>query len=95
MKLFRRKKDYENVSIQADRVEIKSTTPTDHTVPTSAQARTEQSMVEIVAADSARHEVIKEAKEVNRHLKNLLVENGFTIKIYLAAGGKHKKEKEE
>lgn len=93
MKLFRRKKNYENVNISADRVEITNVQPTE-TVETP-MTDADRSMVEVVAADNARHEVIREAKEVNQHLKNLLIENGFTIKIYLAAGGKHKKEREE
>ncbi len=40
-------------------------------------------------------EASKEAKAMvdaaNEHLNTLLVENGFTLKIYLATGGQHRK----
>jgi hypothetical protein len=44
--------------------------------------------IEIVASKAATEKTIREAEEASRKLNNLLVENGFTIKIYLAAGGK-------
>lgn len=43
---------------------------------------------EIVAHKTATDKVVKEAEEASQKLNKLLVENGFTIKIYLAAGGK-------
>lgn len=46
--------------------------------------------VEVVVHQNAAKEVVEEAIAVNEKLKNLLDENGFTIKIYLAAGGKMK-----
>ena len=44
--------------------------------------------IEIVAHKTATDKVIKEAEDASKKLNKLLVENGFTIKIYLAAGGK-------
>lgn len=38
---------------------------------------------------SANQEATDKAKEVNKHLNDLLEENGFTIKIALAAGRKN------
>lgn len=43
------------------------------------------SRVEVEVDKNARKEVKEAAKEVNTHVKNLLVENGFTLKIVLAA----------
>lgn len=77
MGLFRRKK-VDSVNIQADKVELNTPTPT----------KEDEALLEIVAHDDARKEVVEKAKQVNNHLKELLVENGFTIKIYLAAGGR-------
>lgn len=51
----------------------------------------EQKIIEIVADKKAQHEVIQQAKEASERLNTLLVENGFTLKIYLAAGGKNPK----
>lgn len=55
---------------------------------------TEQShdhRVEVVVHQNAAKEVVNEAKTVNEQLNKLLLDNGFTLKIYLAAGGKTKK----
>ncbi len=46
--------------------------------------------IEIVAHKTATKEVLREAKKATEHLNELLVENGFTLKIYLAAGGTHR-----
>lgn len=48
------------------------------------------SRVEVELHKSASEGAAKKADETNQHLKDLLVENGFTLKIYLAAGGKLK-----
>lgn len=45
------------------------------------------SRVEVELHKSASEGAAKKAKETNKHLNDLLVENGFTLKIYLAAGG--------
>lgn len=45
--------------------------------------------IEIVAHKEAKDAVVRETKEANEKLNRLLVDNGFTLKIYLAAGGKH------
>lgn len=46
------------------------------------------SRVEVELEKDATNEAVAKAKETNKHLNDLLVENGFTLKIYLAAGGK-------
>lgn len=52
------------------------------------------SRVEIEVHKGASEQAAKKADEVNQHVKDLLVENGFTLKIYLAAGGQlHQKKK--
>lgn len=60
----------------------------------SPQGNTEQShdhRVEVVVHQNAAKEVVEEAKTANEMLNKLLLDNGFTLKIYLAAGGKTKK----
>ena len=53
-----------------------------------------QSRVEVELHKNASQEAAEKAKQVDKHVKELLVENGFTLKIYLAAGGQlsHKKQ---
>lgn len=53
-----------------------------------------QSRVEVELHKNASEEAARKADETNKHLTDLLVENGFTLKIYLAAGGqvRHKKQ---
>jgi len=46
--------------------------------------------VEVEVAKDASKQAAETAKKVNQHFTDLLVENGITVKIYLAAGGKHK-----
>lgn len=48
--------------------------------------------VEVVVHKNATQESVAMADDANKKLNQLLVENGFTLKIYLAAGGKYKKE---
>lgn len=52
------------------------------------------SRVEVELHKGASEDAAKKADETNKHLTDLLVENGFTLKIYLAAGGQlsHKKQ---
>jgi len=52
-----------------------------------------ESRVEIELHKNASEEAAEKAKEVNTHLNDLLVQNGFTLKIALAAGAelRHKK----
>lgn len=50
-----------------------------------------ETSIEIVAHKDAKAGVIKEAHQVNAQLNKLLVGNGFTLKIYLAAGGRQPK----
>jgi hypothetical protein len=46
---------------------------------------TPTSRVEVEVHKTASEQAVKKAKEANEHLKELLVQNGFTLKIYLAA----------
>lgn len=55
---------------------------------------TPQSRVEIEVAKDASREAAEKAKEVNAHVKDLLVENGFTLKIVLAAHNPSARKKE-
>jgi hypothetical protein len=50
------------------------------------------SRVEIEVHKNANQEAREKAQEANAHLTDLLVENGFTLKIFLAAGGKNPHE---
>lgn len=50
------------------------------------------SRVEIELHKNASEQAAKKADQTNEHLKELLVENGFTLKIYLAAGGHQPKK---
>ena len=50
------------------------------------------SRVEVEIDKSASREAAEKAKKANEHLNTLLVENGFTLKIYLAAGGQSSKK---
>lgn len=45
------------------------------------------SRVEIELSKDANKDAAEKAKQVNAHVNDLLVQNGFTLKIYLAAGG--------
>lgn len=49
------------------------------------------SRVEVEINKNASREAAEKAKKANEHLNTLLVDNGFTLKIYLAAGGQSKK----
>lgn len=46
------------------------------------------SRVEVELHKNATREAADQAAAANEHLRELLVDNGFTLKIYLAAGGK-------
>lgn len=46
-----------------------------------------QAIIEIEANKNAHHEAVVKAKAASEDLNSLLVENGFTLKIYLATGG--------
>ena len=45
------------------------------------------SRVEIQLHKNASEDAALKATQTNQHLNDLLIENGFTLKIYLAAGG--------
>lgn len=51
------------------------------------------SRVEVELHKGASEQAAAKAIAVNQHVKDLLVENGFTLKIYLAAGGQLQKKK--
>jgi undecaprenyl pyrophosphate synthase len=46
--------------------------------------------VEVVVSKEATKKEVELAKEANKQLQNLLLENHFTIKIFLATGGRAK-----
>jgi hypothetical protein len=50
------------------------------------------SRVEVELHKNASVDAARKADYTNKHLKELLVENGFTLKIYLAAGGHQPKK---
>lgn len=54
------------------------------------EANRKRSNIEIVAHRRATKNVVEETKEVNKKLQDLLLKNHFTIKIFLATGGKKK-----
>lgn len=47
----------------------------------------QSSRVEVEIQKDASAEAHSKAIQANQHLNDLLVENGFTLKIFLAAGG--------
>lgn len=55
----------------------------------------ESSRVEIELQKDATKKAVETAKRVNESMKELLVENGFTLKIYLATGGHIKTNRKE
>ena len=63
-----------------------------HEAPITIQPPAE-SRVEVEIAKDASKEAVEKAKNANEHLKELLVNNGFTLKIYLAAHTPANKQK--
>lgn len=61
---------------------FKRKTNEDYSIQPPASSR-----VEVELHKSATAAAAEKAKKANEHLNDLLVENGFTLKIYLAAGG--------
>lgn len=53
-----------------------------------------QNRVEVELHKNATVEAANKAKEANNHLNDLLAANGFTLKIYLAAGGQIQQKKQ-
>lgn len=45
--------------------------------------------VELPEHQRARKEAVDEAKKATENLKEIINRNGFTLKIHIAAGGKH------
>ena len=45
------------------------------------------SRVEVEVAKDASIQAAETAKKINKHVQDLFEENGFTIKIFIAAGG--------
>lgn len=58
---------------------------------TETSAKELSDIVELQAAKNAQREAFSEAEKEVKKLNRLLVENGFTPKIYLATGGKIRK----
>ena len=57
--------------------------------------QTEATRVEVIANREAKKEVIDKARQINKELNSTLIRNGFTLKIYVAAGGGHPHERNE
>lgn len=53
-----------------------------------------QSRVEVELHKNATAEAAEKAKQANEHLNELLLANGFTLKIYLAAGGQVRQKRQ-
>ena len=49
--------------------------------------------IEIEAGKQATKKAIEEARRANEELNKVLVKNGFTVKIFVATGGKHREGK--
>lgn len=60
----------------------RSRTPVDQAIETASK-------IQVVAHKNATKNQIEEVKRANDQLNGVLARNGFTIKIYLAAGGSH------
>lgn len=58
-------------------IDIYDALPTEH-----------KASIEIVAHKNAQEDEIKKVKIANKHLQEVFEKNHFTLKIYLAAGGK-------
>lgn len=54
----------------------------------------QSSRVEVELHKGANKEAARKAEAVNEHLNDLLIENGITLKLYIAAGGKPPKKRE-
>jgi len=52
-----------------------------------------KSRIEIEVHKTANKEAAEKAKRTSKDLNELLVENGFTLKLYMAAGGKPPRKK--
>jgi hypothetical protein len=52
----------------------------------------QQSRVEVELHKGANAQATEKANAVNQHLKDLLIENGITLKLYIAAGGDLRKK---
>ncbi len=53
------------------------------------------SRVEVELHKGASEDAAKKADQTNKHLTDLLVNNGFTLKIYMAAGHQYPPPKKE
>lgn len=56
----------------------------------AAEVVKEEAKVEVIAHKRATKRQVNEVKKVNQSLNEMLDANGFTLKIYLAAGGRQK-----
>jgi len=64
-----------------------------HEQPAVEFAPPATSRVEVELHKNASEKAALKATETNNHLNELLIENGFTLKIYIAAGGRqHKRD---
>lgn len=57
----------------------------------AAEEQQDKTVAQIDEHKVAKEEVIDQARKANRNLNRVLVENGFTVKIWVATGGHAKK----
>jgi hypothetical protein len=57
-------------------------------IPLSIEEVTVKTPVEIVAHKNATKEQVEEVKRANENLQKVFERNHFTVKLYVAAGGK-------
>lgn len=55
--------------------------------------RQHDNRVEVIVSKEANKEVVEKAKKANEQLNELLNQNHFTIKIFIAAGGRNNKKR--
>lgn len=59
----------------------------------SETERQHDNRVEVIVSKEANKEVVEKAKKANEQLNELLNQNHFTIKIFIAAGGRNNKKR--
>ena len=60
---------------------------------TNEGGRVNDTLIKVAVNRDATLHAVNEAKEASQKLNNLLEENGFTLKIFVAAGGNLKKKR--
>lgn len=74
-----------------NRREVQPSTPNELPEPTLDLSATTRDRIEIQLAKDASAEAKEKTKKVNAYVNELLDQNGFHVKIYIAAGGTPKR----